>query len=189
MSDYLSGQLLISLPSMQGDYFSHTVTLLIEHNEDGAFGLVVNRPLDASLAELLVDQDLADADPAFASIPLMESGPVEQNRLFFLHGSLNSEDDDFENSFRINDQAVLTTSLDLLQTIIAGAGPDDIMAGLGYAGWAGGQLEDEIRRDVWLVTPYVHEAVFNSPCEDRPQIAANAIGIDLNLIAPTPGHG
>ena len=84
----------------------------------------------------------------------------------------------------------------LLLIAIAGSGllmkyvwHTDIMAGLGYAGWSGGQLEDEIRRDVWLVTPYVHEAVFNSACEDRPQIAANAIGVDLNLIAPTPGHG
>lgn len=185
MSDFLSGQLLISLPSMQGDYFSHTVTLLIEHNEDGAFGLVVNRPLDATLAELLGDQELLEDAATFDNIPLMESGPIEQNRLFFLH----SHDGELDNAFSVNDRIVLSTSLDMVQKIHTAAGHTDIMAGLGYAGWSGGQLEDEIRRDVWLVTPYVHEAVFNSACEDRPQIAANAIGVDLNLIAPTPGHG
>jgi len=181
----LSGQLLVSLPSMQGDYFSQTVTLLIEHNRDGAFGLVVNRPLEANLADLLTDDDFDFAVDLHGQVPLMETGPVEQNRLFFLH----SGDKDFDNSARINEQVSLCTSMDLLRAISDKEGPHDVVAGLGYAGWSGGQLENEIKADVWLVTPYVHDAVFNSPYEDRPQLAADAIGIDLNLIAPTPGHG
>ena len=83
MSDFssLSGQLLVSLPSMQGDYFSHTVTLLIEHNDQGAFGLVINKPLDEELSDLLADKELYCPQ----GITVLESGPVEQNRLFFLH--------------------------------------------------------------------------------------------------------
>ena len=184
-STSLSGQMLVSLPSMQGDYFTQTVTLLIEHNDNGAFGLVVNRPLDATLADLMADQeyefDINDHD----QIPLLESGPVEQNRLFFLH----SGDAHFSNSVRINDDISLCTSLDLLQAISSDEGPQKVVAGLGYAGWSGGQLENEIKADVWLVTPYLHQAVFDTPYEDRPRLAAESIGIDLNLISPTPGHG
>lgn len=182
MSDFssLAGQLLVSLPSMQGDYFSHTVTLLIEHNEDGAFGLVINKPLDLELSDLLVDSELHCPE----GIRVLESGPVEQNRLFFLHTS----DQVFENSHPINDHVSLTTSMDVFdargETL-----PAHLLAGLGYAGWSGGQLEEEIRADVWLVVPYVNDIIFDVPFEERPEFAARAIGIDLNLISPNPGHG
>ena len=176
----LKGQLLVSMPSMQGDYFSHSVTLLIEHNDDGAFGLVISNPLDADLSELLADQDINCPEP----ITLLESGPVEQNRLFFLH----SGDRSFENSVAINAEATLTTSPDLIEAVARGEGPKDLVACLGYAGWSGGQLEDEIMRDVWLVTPYIHDIVFRTPYDKKPEAAARSIGIDLNLISPVAGH-
>ncbi|MBO6557480.1 MAG: YqgE/AlgH family protein [Pseudomonadales bacterium] len=182
MSDFssLSGQLLVSLPSMQGDYFSHTVTLLIEHNDEGAFGLVINKPLDEELSDLLADTALTCPQ----GITVLESGPVEQNRLFFLHTS----DQTFENSHPINDHVSLTTTLDVFDAE-GDTLPEHLLAGLGYAGWSGGQLEEEIRADVWLVVPYVNEIVFDVPFEHRPEFAAKTIGIDLNLISPTPGHG
>ena len=183
MSDFskLSGQLLVSLPRLQGNYFSRSVTLLIEHNRDGAFGLVVNKPIDASLSELLADQDIDCTE----EITLLETGPVEQDRLFFLH----SNDASFESSIRLNEQLTLSTSLDIVEAISSQSGPLEIIAGLGYAGWSGGQLENEIKEDLWLVTPYLHDAIFHTPFEQRPEAAARSIGIDLNLIAPTPGHG
>lgn len=182
MSDFssLAGQLLVSLPSMQGDYFSHTVTLLIEHSEEGAFGLVINKPLDTKLSDLLVDSELQCPQ----GITVLDSGPVEQNRLFFIH----TTDQTFENSHPINEHISLTTSMDVFdakdETL-----PQHLLAGLGYAGWSGGQLEEEILADVWLVAPYVNELTFEVPFDQRPEFAARAIGIDLNLIAPTPGHG
>lgn len=180
----LSGQLLVSLPTMRGDYFSHTVTLLIEHNRDGAFGLVINKTLDAELAELLIHHTV-QCPP---NITVLESGPVEQDRLFFLHTTETM----LGSSISIADNLALTTSLDILDTISAQQGPNNIIAGLGYAGWSGGQLEREIQADVWLVIPYVSDVsdiVFNVPFDERPEAAANSIGIDLNLISPTPGHG
>ena len=182
----ISGKLLVSLRSMRGDYFNKTVTLIIEHNEDGAFGLVVNRPIDADLSELLVNQKEFDSSPeVIREIPLLETGPVEQNRLFFLHGN----DREFSYAKKINDHVSCSTSSELLTSILKGDGPADVIAGLGYAGWSAGQLENEIKGDVWLVTPYVQEAVFKTPFEERPQIAAGAIGIELSLVAPTLGHG
>ncbi|MFT7218792.1 MAG: putative transcriptional regulator [Candidatus Azotimanducaceae bacterium] len=183
MDDFtsLSGQFLVSMPSMQGDYFAQSVTLLIEHNKSGAFGLVINKPLNADLKELLADHDIKCA----ADVTLLESGPVEQDRLFFIHSS----DATFEGSVKVNDQLTLSTSLDLVDAMSSGSGPNQIIAGLGYAGWSAGQLESEIQADVWLVTPYNHRIMFDIPFEARPIEAANTIGVDLNLISPTPGHG
>lgn len=166
---------------MRGDYFSHTVTLLIEHNRDGAFGLVINKPLDVDLAELIDDQ-ITQCPP---NITVLESGPVEQNRLFFLH----TTDVIFESSVGIATNLSLTTSLDILDAISKNNRPKKILAGLGYAGWSGGQLEREIQADVWLVIPYADDIVFDVPFDERPEAAARSIGIDLNLISPTPGHG
>lgn len=180
-SSSLSGQLLVSLPSMRGDYFSHTVTLLIEHNDEGAFGLVTNKPLDATMISMLEEQEILSED----EVSLLETGPVEQNRLFFLH----SNDRVYEGSLAINDELTLSTSNDLIDDLKAHTGPQYCFGGLGYAGWAGGQLEDEIRRDVWLVTPYVSGILFSVPFEDQPVMAARSIGVDLNLISPNPGHG
>ena len=183
MDDFtsLSGQFLVSMPSMQGDYFAQSVTLLIEHNKSGAFGLVINKPLNADLKELLADHDIT----CEANVTLLESGPVEQDRLFFIHSS----DATFEGSVKVNDQLTLSTSLDLVDAISSGSGPSKIIAGLGYAGWSAGQLEGEIRADVWLVTPYNHQIMFDTPFDLRPIEAAKKIGVDLNLISPTPGHG
>ena len=183
MSDFLSGQLLISLPSMQGDYFSHTVTLLIEHNEDGAFGLVVNRPLDATLAELLGDQELLEDAAIFDNIPLMESGPVEQNRLFFLH----SHDGKLDNAYPVNDRIVLSTSLDLVQEIHTAAGHTDIMAGLGYAGWSAGQLETEITENAWLHLPSTSDLVFDPHVDDIWHKAYARLGVNPGHYVNRPG--
>jgi putative transcriptional regulator len=183
MEDFssLTGQLLVSLPGLREDYFARSVTLLIEHNRDGAFGLVVNKPLEADLGELLKDHSIECNE----DVTLLESGPVEQNRLFFLHSSEVS----YESSVAINADIILSTSLDIVQDISDRCGPHQVLAGLGYAGWSGGQLENEIRQDVWLVTPYHHDLIFNIPFDERPEEAARLIGIDLNLISPTPGHG
>ncbi len=177
----LRGQLLISMPSMQGDYFSHSVTLLIEHNRDGAFGLVISNPLEADLSSLLEHYDVEGVP----DITVLESGPVEQNRLFFLH----SNEEPIKGALDINDELALSTSLEVLDTFQKSGGPKQIVAGLGYAGWSGGQLESEIMADVWLVTPYNHDILFNIPFEKRPEAAARSIGVDLNLIATKPGHG
>ncbi len=182
----LRGQLLVSLPSIQGDYFSQTVTLLVEHNKEGAFGLIVNRPLNADLGDLLKEHNEFDfAADLNGIVPLLETGPVEQNRLFFLH----TNEAEFQGSVAINKEISLSTSPNLLKDVSRQQGPAEIVAGLGYAGWSAGQLENEIKSNIWLLTPYVHNAVFNSSHKDRPQIAAKSIGVDLNLIAPTPGHG
>ncbi|MDA9679824.1 YqgE/AlgH family protein [Gammaproteobacteria bacterium] len=166
---------------MLGDYFSHTVTLVIEHNRGGAFELVINKTLDLDLVELFGNKIV----PCPTNITVLESGPVGQNRLFFL----NTKETMFESSININEQLALTTSLDILNAIAEQKGPGNILAGLGYAGWSRSQLESEIQADVWLVVPYRDDIVFNVPFDKRLGVAANSIGVDLNLISSTPRHG
>ena len=111
MSDLssLTGQLLVSLPGLKGDYFAHSVTLIIEHNAAGAFGLVINKPIDANLKQLLAKQDIHCS----IEITLLESGPVETDRLFFLH----SNEIKFDGSVVINDDLTLSTSLELIDAV------------------------------------------------------------------------
>ena len=174
----LAGQFLVSMPQLKGDFFQSTVTLLIEHNDEGAFGLTVNKPLDILLS------DVIDEMPA-SPVPVWQGGPVQADHIFFLH----STDKDYEGSFRLNDDVILSTSPQLLTEIAAGELPEEIIALAGYAGWAPGQLDDEILRDAWLVVPFDATIVYGRDFEEKPVRAARLLGIDLNLVGPTSGHG
>lgn len=171
-------QFLVSLPSLNGDYFEGSISLLVDHNEDGAFGLMINRPLEASLTELL-PQVAGNFD-----CPVLEGGPVEQNRVFFLHDTGTK----FEDTFLVNEDIGMTTSPDFVAMLARGEGPAHCLAILGYAGWGSQQLEEEIGRNAWLLTPASAEIVFNTPFEERPRAAAKLLGIDLNLLSPSAGH-
>ncbi len=172
------GQLLIALPSLKGDYFEDSVSLLVEHNDDGAFGLVINRPLRTPIEELFPDV------AGVFTCPVMEGGPVEQSRVFFLHDAQHS----FDSTLTVSDEISLTTSADFIEAMKAGKAPPRTLAILGYAGWGSQQLENELADDVWLLTPASGLVLFDVPFEDRAHAAAAALGIDLNLMAPTSGR-
>ncbi len=171
-------QFLVALPGLAGDYFNHTVSLMIEHNADGAFGLVINQPSEYVIRDVF--QDLPDD----VNCPLLVGGPVEQDKIFFLH----PPEQQFEGTLSISPEISLTTSPDFVDALRAGSAPDDTLACLGYAGWAAAQLEQEIARNVWLLTPTNPDVVFKEKYENRPQAAAKLLGIDLHLLAPRAGH-
>ena len=173
------GDFLVSMPTLRGDYFQSTVTCMIDHNDQGAFGLVINKPSNFAFKELF------DIEAEDNSIPLLEGGPVEQARLFFLHGGSKQ----YDQSLVINNELTLSTSEDLIGDIERGEAPLNLIALLGYAGWGPGQLEDEIQRDAWLVIPFDKDILFSGEHELKPTLAAAKLGVDLNLIGPTPGHG
>lgn len=171
-------QFLISLPSLKGDYFQNTVSLLLDHNEQGAFGLIVNQPLD---------NDISDIFPELKGCfqcPLMEGGPVEQDRIFFLHptGQL------YESTLEVSDEVSLTTSLDFVESMRTGNAPEKTIACLGYSGWGAEQLERELAENVWLLAPASGHIVFEVPYSQRATEAAKLLGVDLNLISPEVGH-
>jgi putative transcriptional regulator len=176
----LKGEFLVSMPALKGDYFKDTVTFLIEHNEEGAFGLVINKPVTIALADIL-----PQLEDAHCNVSVLEGGPVEQDRIFFLH----TPDKQYEASLLINPEVSLTTSADLIADLVQGDSPEKIIAIVGYAGWGGAQLEEEIVSDAWLVTPFDSSILFSNNHARKPQQAASKMGIDINLIGPTSGHG
>lgn len=175
-----SNQFLIGLPGLCGDYFQNSISLLIEHNDNGAFGLVVNKPLDIGISELFPEFELAGVD-----CTVLEGGPVQRDKAFFLHNGTH----EYESTYTVGDQIQLTTSTDLLLDLAAGKSPSKILSVLGYAGWAAGQLELELSENIWLLAPCSADILFDTPIEQKAIAAANALGVDLNLISPSPGHG
>jgi len=175
----LKGMFLVSMPALKGDYFHHSVTFLLEHNEDGAFGLVINTPTSILPGEIFPKLK------GDYSIDILEGGPVEQDRVFFLH----TPDKQYEHSLIINSEVTMTTSVQLIDDIAARKGPGKLLAMLGYAGWGGNQLEEEILSDAWLVTPFDSSILYATDHELKPQNAAKSMGIDLNLIGSSSGHG
>lgn len=180
----LTNQLLIAMPGMQDPNFASTVTLICEHNAEGALGIIINRPLDLNLGGLFEQLDLGSSDETINEIPVLAGGPVGTERGFVLHNA----GIDFENSLAISDDIQLTVSRDIIDAMAGGDGPDKSLVALGYAGWDAGQLESEIRANSWINVPATTELVFDTPFERRWTNAADSLGIDLSRIGPEAGH-
>lgn len=179
----LRNQFLIAMPAMTGSYFGDTVIYLCEHNEDGAMGLVVNKPGELSLAELLTQLGMP-ADAVAADAAVMDGGPVSRDRGFILH----SDDVRFDASLDLGDGLMLTAAREVLEAIGRGEGPSDYLVALGYAGWDGGQLEAELKDNAWLTCPASHEVLFRVPFQERVTRAAASLGIDFRLMSGQAGH-
>ena len=180
----LTNQLLIAMPGMQDPNFASTVTLICEHNDDGALGIVINRPLDLKLGGLFEQLELGSNDPSLINAPVLAGGPVGTERGFVLHNARV----DFENSLKISQDIQLTVSRDVIDAMASGDGPDKSLVALGYAGWEAGQLEDEILANSWINVPATTELVFDTPFEHRWADAADSLGIDLSRMSPGAGH-
>ncbi len=182
--DSLSNHFLIAMPNLADPNFFHTVTLICEHNEEGALGIVINRPTDFSLGELLQQLELIEDADRYADIPVYAGGPVQGEHGFIVH----SPPGEWAHSLRFGDGLALTTSRDLLEGIVEGRGPERLLVALGYAGWGPGQLEQELADNAWLTTPASHEILFEVPAEQRWKAAAAQLGIDLDLLSGDAGH-
>ncbi|MDJ0940848.1 MAG: YqgE/AlgH family protein [Woeseiaceae bacterium] len=183
-ADTLTNQLLIAMPGMEDPNFSSTVTLICEHNDEGALGIVINRPLTLKLGGLFEQLELSDPDPDAAENPVLMGGPVGPERGFVLHHPAQS----FENSLAVSSEIQLTLSRDIIDAMATGDGPEKSLVALGYAGWEPGQLENEILANSWLNVTATPDIVFDLPFQDRWKAAAQAIGIDLSRLAPDAGH-
>jgi putative transcriptional regulator len=177
----LKNHFLIAMQGLKGDYFAGTITYMIEHSDEGAFGVVINRPLELEFGELFVN--LPEANRCL--LPILDGGPVGRDRVFFLHNSEHQ----YKYTEQISDEISLTTSLDIVHEITTGNPPARILTILGYAGWDAGQLENELAENVWLVSPAISDIIFDTPYELRPEAAASLLGIDLHLVSNNVGHG
>lgn len=180
----LTNHLLIAMPNLADPNFSHTVTYICEHSEKGAMGLVINRPIDINVAEILEQMEIPVSEPTAGEAPVYLGGPVEEQRGFVLHSS----DSEWDSTLRINDQVSVTTSRDILEAMARGEGPEQALVALGYAGWGPGQLEQEILDNSWLSAPADQSILFTLPPARRWQAAAELLGVDLNRLSSESGH-
>jgi putative transcriptional regulator len=180
----LAGQLLLSMPGMPDPNFDNSVTYICEHSEKGAVGLMINRPMNLNVSEVLEQFSLKIDDGALATQPVLRGGPVQSERGFVLHESKNRWDSTTEVGHSIS----VTTSQDILSAVAAGRGPERMLLALGYAGWGAGQLEEEIRQNAWLTAPATIDLVFATPYEQRWQASAAGIGVNLASLSPEAGH-
>lgn len=184
---WLTGHLLIAMPAMQDPNFARTVTYICEHSDQGALGIVINRPLDMNLGNIFEQLSLDSTDPDLASQPVLQGGPVHQERGFVLHEAPGAEQE-FDASLAVSDAILVTTSQDVLTAMASGRGPRRAVVALGYAGWGAGQLESELAQNAWLSVPAAPHILFDTPFEQRWREAARLLGIDLMNLSSQAGH-
>lgn len=180
----LTGHFLIAMPSMEDERFSRTLTYICEHNEQGALGVIVNRPIEMNMAELFKQIGTPLTSPELAQQTLYFGGPVDTGRGFVLHQPVGH----WQSTLSINDTLGLTTSKDILDAIGEGRGPDKIMVSLGYAGWGAGQLEDELAQNAWLSVAADIQVIFDLPAEERLEAAMHLLGVDYANLSEDAGH-
>src|SRR5436190_6582739 len=189
---YLDGQMLIAMPSMGDDRFTRSVIYVCAHSTEGAMGIIVNQPAaHISFTDLLVQLDVIPAAdliqlPSQAGgVKVLKGGPVDTQRGFVLHSS----DFFIENSTLPIDEGIcLTATLDILKAIARGDGPRSAILALGYAGWAPGQLENEIQHNGWLHCSADPELIFGQDTGGKYEKAMKKIGIDLGMLSSQSGH-
>lgn len=184
----LANQFLIAMPHLEDPWFNQTVTYLWRHSDEGALGIVINKPSNMRLAELLEELNISleqrKGDIDFHSQRVMTGGPVESNKGFILHNSGR----EWEYTLAITPELSLTMSKDILADIALGVGPERYLVALGCAGWEAGQLEQEIGDNIWLTVPAVPELIFSSDHSKKAEAAASILGINLDQLSSTAGH-
>lgn len=180
----LTHHFLIAMPSMADPNFARTLTYICEHNEQGALGVVVNRPIEMTLEGLFDQVDITLNDRKWADLPVYFGGPVQVDRGFVLHRPAGT----WQSTLTVTDEIGLTTSKDILEAVAQGRGPKQILVSLGYAGWAAGQLEQELGQNAWLTVAADVDVVFDVPPERRFQAAMDLLGIDPTRLSDDVGH-
>jgi putative transcriptional regulator len=180
----LTEHFLIAMPAMADPNFAKSLTFVCEHNDQGALGVVINRPIEMNLHALLEQVSIAPATDVFKSVPVHFGGPVQVDRGFVLHSPLG----EWQSTLAAGAEIGLTTSKDILQSVAEGAGPGKLLVTLGYAGWAPGQLEHELSQNAWLTVPARPDIIFDVPAEDRLAAAMSLLGVDYAKLSDVAGH-
>ena len=180
----LTNHFLIAMPNMADPYFAKSLTYICEHNDQGALGIVVNRPIDLTLQALFERLSLSLKDHALADAPIYFGGPVQTDRGFVLH----LPPGDWQSTLKVRDAIGLTTSKDILEAVGRGEGPAKMLVSLGYAGWSAGQLEHELTQNAWLTVEAKNAIIFDTPSEERLPAAMGLLGLDYARLADQAGH-
>lgn len=180
----LKSQLLIAMPTLQDPNFARTVTYICEHGDHGAMGIVLNRPTDLCLADVLQHMQIEGGMGAAGEQIVYLGGPVEEERGFVLH----THTEPWDSTLAVDEEISITTSRDILEAMARGTGPRRTLVALGYAGWGAGQLERELQQNAWLSGPADQSILFDLPADQRWEAAARLLGVDLHLLSTDAGH-
>lgn len=180
-STCLKHHLLIAMPHMKDPNFADSLTYICEHNEHGAMGVVINRPTELTLGDVLEQMKLGSGH---SDEPIYSGGPVQIERGFVIHRPQG----DWQATLPIRNGICLTTSKDILAAYSNDEGPENALIALGYAGWGAGQLEQELSENCWLTCPADEEILFHTPSEKKVHAAAAKLGVDMTLISTQVGH-
>ncbi len=183
---YFNNQFLIAMPGLADPHFSHTVTYVCQHTDEGALGIVINRPTGMKLGDIFKQMGIKSELRQVLNAPIFAGGPVQQERGFVIHPTCEKQ---WDSSIYTADNITLTSSRDILEAIAVGEGPSQFLIALGYAGWGSGQLEKEMIENAWLNTPSGTAIIFETPVNQRWNAAANQLGIDINRLTAPAGHG
>ncbi|WP_299563499.1 YqgE/AlgH family protein [uncultured Sulfitobacter sp.] len=181
----LAGQLLIAMPGMTDPRFTRSVIFICAYSDDGAMGLIVNKPVQDKLLRDVIEQLSLDTGPALADAPVYFGGPVETDRGFVLHAA---EQTSLRASLEVPGAFSVTGTQDILRDIGNGTGPDKFLFALGYAGWGAGQLEEEIAQNGWLTAPATAELMFGTTDDGKWDAAVRSIGIEPVSLSSTAGR-
>jgi putative transcriptional regulator len=179
-----TNHLLIAMPALADPNFSQAVTLICEHTDKGALGIVLNKPLPMHLSDVLTQMQLEPLSEDIAAQPVLRGGPVHTDRGFVLH----RPGGEWDHTHKVSDAIQVTTSRDILAAMARGEAPGDAFIALGYAGWDSGQLEREMKDNAWLSMPIDASVVFDLPFEERWLAAWRLLGIDVDNVSREPGH-
>ncbi|MFT3848932.1 MAG: YqgE/AlgH family protein [Propionivibrio sp.] len=180
----LTDHFLIAMPAMEDPYFSRSLIYIAEHNDQGALGLIVNRPIDLNLAALFEKIDVPLEVPDVGKLPVLFGGPVQTDRGFVLHRPVGN----WQSTLAVTEDVGLTSSRDILQALGRDGEPAAIMVTLGYSGWGAGQLEHELSQNAWLTVPANPHILFELPFEERLPSAMEALGVDFANLSEMAGH-
>ena len=194
MNDFpsLKNHFLIAMPDLLDPNFYQSVTYIIEHDEQGAMGMVINHPLEVDFDELFSHLDIPITKPKNISKTdnfighkkVMSGGPVQVERGFIIH----SPEGVWDATMMLSDDIAVTTSHDILTAISKNEGPTELEVILGYAGWEAGQLDQEMLENSWLSVEASPEILFRTPHANRWKAAAKLIGIDISQLSSATGH-
>lgn len=180
----LTDNFLIAMPALEDPYFSNALVYICEHNENGALGIIINRPLDMNLAGLFEKIDIPLEQTELAGLPVYFGGPVQLDRGFVLHRPIGH----WQSTLAINSEIGLTSSRDILAAVGKDGGPAEILVSLGYSGWDAGQLEEELAQNSWLTVPAKSAILFDLPPEERLPAAMQKLGVSFSQLSDVAGH-
>ncbi len=180
----LKGLMLMAMPALADPNFFQTVTCLCEHNEQGALGLIINRVHPNLTAHDIFRELKLEHVDAMAQVPLHIGGPVHIDEVFILHGAPFG----WQGCLQISPTLAMSNTMDILQAVALGKGPESFLITLGCAGWADGQLEAEIKENAWLTGPANEEIIFRKNIEERWDAALRDVGVNPALLSNAAGH-